>query len=64
MVDQGPDGNSIFFDTNVMERSEAHRQARISELLADTERQLQLYGASEECLHAFRDHVLNRYGNP
>jgi catechol 2,3-dioxygenase-like lactoylglutathione lyase family enzyme len=55
-----PDGNSIFFDTNATERSEAHRQMRIAELLADTQHQLEFYGASAELLQAFRDHVLSK----
>lgn len=57
-----PDGNVVFFDTNSTERSAGFRESRIAEILHDTSRQLEVYGASEECLRDFRDHVLARYG--
>jgi catechol 2,3-dioxygenase-like lactoylglutathione lyase family enzyme len=50
-----PDGNTIFFDTGFDERGEAYNRQRIAEILADTESELQAFGASAECLQAFRD---------
>ena len=57
-----PDGNHIFFDTNPRDLGAADREARIAEILAATERQLEVHGASEDCLQAFRDGVLSKYG--
>jgi hypothetical protein len=55
-----PDGNLVFFDMGSDERGEAYNRQRIAEILADTESELQAFGASAECLQAFRD-VLTNY---
>ncbi len=57
-----PDGNHIFLDTNPSDLGAANRDSRIAEILTDTERQLEVHGASEDCLQAFRDSVLSKYG--
>ncbi len=57
-----PDGNHIFLDTNPNDLGAANRESRISEILTATERQLEVHGASEDCLQAFRDGVLSKYG--
>ena len=57
-----PDGNHIFFDTNPMDLGASSRESRIAGILADTERQLEVHGASEACLRAFRENVLSKYG--
>ncbi|MCP5059325.1 MAG: VOC family protein [bacterium] len=57
-----PDGNHIFLDTNPTDLGAADRESRIAEILTATERQLEVHGASEDCLQAFRDGVLSKYG--
>jgi len=57
-----PDGNHVFLDTNPDDLGAANRESRIAEILTATERQLEVHGASEECLQAFRDGVLSKYG--
>ncbi len=57
-----PDGNHIFLDTNPNDLGAANQESRIAEILADTERQLKVHGASAGCLRAFRDGVLSKYG--
>ena len=56
-----PDGNNVFIDTNEVELSEAGRQARISNLLNDTARELASLGASEECLRAYQEQIVQRF---
>ncbi len=57
-----PDGHEIFFDTNENELGEDFEQRRLTELLNNTEQDLVDIGASEECLRAFREEVLFKFG--
>ena len=58
-----PDGNHIFFDTNPNDLSDAGRLSRIADILTNTEQQLRVHGASDECLQTFQDEVLARYAS-
>jgi catechol 2,3-dioxygenase-like lactoylglutathione lyase family enzyme len=58
-----PDGHAIFFDCHPSTVTSASRQARIGGVLRNTEQDLVDLGASAECLQAFREHVLARFGS-
>jgi catechol 2,3-dioxygenase-like lactoylglutathione lyase family enzyme len=55
-----PDGHGLFFNTHLEDTTPECREAQVSELLRSTEWNLLDLGASEECLRAFREHVLPR----
>lgn len=56
-----PDGHGIFFNTAAHETTPAYREAHVSQVLRNTERDLVDLGASEECLRAFREQILARF---
>lgn len=62
LATEDPDGHEILFDTNENERGEAFEQRRLTQLLKNTEQDLVDIGASNECLRAFREEVLDRFG--
>ena len=58
-----PDGHVIFFDTHRGEMSKAAQQGRVEQVLKNTEQDLIDLGASDDCLAAFRQHVLSRFAS-
>lgn len=60
---EDPDGHKILFNTSQGELTPGVRQDRVAELLGGTEQHLVDWDASEECLQAFREHVLARFGS-
>ena len=59
-----PDGHAVFFNCHPSTVTSASRQARLGRVLGATEQDLVDLGASAECLHAFRERVLARFGSP
>lgn len=56
-----PDGHALLFDTNEREVGPAAQQRLLTEILKSTEQDLLDLGASDECLTAFRQHVLHPF---
>ncbi|MCB1646228.1 MAG: VOC family protein [Pseudomonadales bacterium] len=58
---QDPDGNMILFDTNAEETTEEYRRERLAQALKGFEKELMDLDASDECLNAYREHMLARF---
>ena len=59
-----PDGHAVFFNCHPSTVTSAGRQARLGGVLRATAQDLVDLGASAECLQAFREHLLARFGSP
>jgi hypothetical protein len=56
-----PDGNGIFFDTNVNEVGEIGAAFSLQRVLDSTAKQLVNIGASEECIKVYRTQIVARF---
>ena len=57
-----PDGNNVFIDTNQAESSDEGRQTRLSTFLTDVLQDLENLGASDDCIQAFKQEILQPFG--